>query len=113
MPPRILRFRLRLTRFDYTIHHVPGKELYTADTLSRAPTAQSKNDDAVLLEEIEACVGSVVESLPATEQRLDVYRHAQTQDSVSQQLKLYAIRDGPLKQLLVKNWLPISNTGTR
>lgn len=37
LPPRILRFRLRLDRFDYTIYHVPGKELYAADTLSRAP----------------------------------------------------------------------------
>ena len=34
MPPRVLRFRLRLTRFDYTITHVPGKLLYTADALS-------------------------------------------------------------------------------
>ena len=32
LPPRILRFRLRLTRFD-SISHVPGKCLYTADTL--------------------------------------------------------------------------------
>ena len=37
LPPRVLRFRLRLMRFQYTIHHVPGKSLYTADTLSRAP----------------------------------------------------------------------------
>ena len=37
LPPRILRFRLRLNRFSYDIKHVPGKELYTADTLSRAP----------------------------------------------------------------------------
>ena len=34
MPPRILRFRLRLTRFDYSIEHVPGKALFTADALS-------------------------------------------------------------------------------
>ena len=42
MPPRILRFLLRLARFDYTIRHVPGKEVYTADTLSRAPNANPK-----------------------------------------------------------------------
>ena len=34
LPPRILRFRLRLARFDYSITHVPGKFMYTADTLS-------------------------------------------------------------------------------
>ena len=38
LPPRVLRFRLRLDQFDYTIHRVPAKELYTADALSRAPS---------------------------------------------------------------------------
>ena len=33
LPPRVLRFRLRPDRFSYDITHVPGKELYTADTL--------------------------------------------------------------------------------
>ena len=37
LPPRIMRFRLRLVRFDYEISHVPGKLLATADTLSHAP----------------------------------------------------------------------------
>ena len=32
LPPRVLQFRLRLTRFDYSIVHVPGKLLYTAGT---------------------------------------------------------------------------------
>jgi len=78
MPPRILRFRLRLARYDYTVCHVPGRHLYTADTLSRAPVAESEPDDKSLQEEVEAFVDSVVErSLPATERRLDAYRHAQ------------------------------------
>ena len=34
LPPRVLRFRLRLTRFDYDVKHVPGKLLTTADTPS-------------------------------------------------------------------------------
>ena len=34
LPPRILRFRLRLARIDYSIIHVPGKLLYTTATLS-------------------------------------------------------------------------------
>ena len=33
LPPRVLRFRLRLMRFDYVIEHVPGKSLHTADAL--------------------------------------------------------------------------------
>ena len=39
LPPCILRFRLRLMRFQYAIVHVPGKHLYTADTLSRTPSS--------------------------------------------------------------------------
>ena len=31
LSPRILRFRLRLSRFNYSIQHVPGKQLYTPD----------------------------------------------------------------------------------
>ena len=37
LPPRVLRFRLRLDRFDFSISHIPGKHMYTADTLSRSP----------------------------------------------------------------------------
>ena len=33
----IQRCRMRLLRFDFTISHVPGKSLMTADTLSGAP----------------------------------------------------------------------------
>ena len=37
MPIRVQQFHLRLMRFSYSIYHVPGAELCTADTLSRAP----------------------------------------------------------------------------
>ncbi len=51
MPPRILRFRLRLARFDYSIEHIPGKLLCTADALYRTPL-----DSAPQSEEIEKTV---------------------------------------------------------
>ena len=31
LPPRVLRFRLRMMTFSYSIQHVPGKLLYNAD----------------------------------------------------------------------------------
>ena len=37
--PQVLRFRLRSMRFSYSIWHVAGKYLYTADTLLCAPVA--------------------------------------------------------------------------
>ena len=37
LPARIQRMRMRMMRFSYSVVHVPGKLLYTADALSRAP----------------------------------------------------------------------------
>ena len=51
LPPPVLRFRLRLNRFSYDIKHVPGKELYTADTLSRAPIPNYTSTDSLVLQE--------------------------------------------------------------
>ncbi len=36
--PRIQRMRLQLQRFDFQVVYKPGKELFIADTLSRAPS---------------------------------------------------------------------------
>ena len=61
LPPRILRFRLRLDKFDYTIYHLPGKELYAADFLSSAPLAKVNSVNLELQEEVEAFVGAVTQ----------------------------------------------------
>ena len=59
-PPRVLRFSLRLMRFSYSIQHVPGKLLYTADTFSRAPLRENDIDLQTLEKQSE------VESFIAT-----------------------------------------------
>ena len=51
LPPWVLRFRLRLMRFDYHISHVPGKYLYAADAFSRAPTTHNSSDEETKLQE--------------------------------------------------------------
>ena len=65
VPLRVQRFRLRLMRFSYTIVYVPGTELHTADTLSRAPVKDAAQDP--FKGEVEAYVNMVVNSLPASE----------------------------------------------
>ena len=99
MPPRILRFRLRLSRYDYQVCHVPGKCLHTADALSRAPVTGTADES--LQEEVETFVNSVTEhSLPITEQRLETYRLAQEQDPVCQQVIEHCRTGWPRKGLV-------------
>jgi len=93
LPPRILRFRLRLARFNYSILHVPGKLLYTADTLSRAPSTSTQND-VRLQEEAEAVMELYVAHLPASTERLDEYRRAQAKDHICWSVMIKCCRNG-------------------
>ena len=99
LPPRVLRFRLRLDRFNYDIKHVPGKELYTADTLSRAPIAKPTSTESIALQELaELCVLGAITTLPASSQRLEMYRRAQLEDPVCQILFGYCRNGWPDKR---------------
>lgn len=87
LPPRVLRFRLRLMRFLYTIQYVPGKELYTPDTLSRAPLPEQGDiPQSNSLKETELFVEAMIESLPAHKDRLNEYRQNQAKDTICSQL---------------------------
>ena len=78
---------MRLMRFQFTISHVPGKDLVTADTLSRAPTAECSQ---ILHEEAEVYVCFVLRSLPATE-KLAAIREEQEKDEICKQLVMYCL----------------------
>ena len=60
LPACIQWMRMRLMRFSYVVVHIPGKQLYTADTLCRAPgkmySSYSKFHD-----EIDAFVNLVLD----------------------------------------------------
>ena len=61
---------MQLMRFKFSLLHVPGKELITADTLSRAPTAVSSLQDESLQEEVDCFVHQVKANFPASKERL-------------------------------------------
>ena len=106
LPPRVLRFRLRMAKFDYVVAHIPGKLLYTADALSRAPTSKAGEEPQQLQEEIEAFVESVTSALPASKQRLEIYRKGQAQDAVCKKVQEYCQNDWPRKHLLESTLRP-------
>ena len=103
LPPRVLRFRLRLMRFAFSIVHVPGKYMYTADALSRAPTGVPVDNCTAFQKEVEGHIAAVTEILPATKQQLDKYRHAQAADSDTGALINYCKFGWPAKTKLPPN----------
>jgi len=58
-----------MMRFTYSISHVPGKSLYTADTLSRAPLVRPLDRDE---EKLEADVPAYVDSIVKYYQQLTI-----------------------------------------
>lgn len=99
LPPRVLRFRLRLMRFSYEISHVPGKLLYAADALSRCPQKQPLDVKTITLDEtVETYIAAVIKQLPASEDRLQAYCTAQQQDPMCAQVIEFCKRGWPAKQ---------------
>lgn len=96
MPPRIQRLRMRLLRFQYSISHVPGKSLTTADALSRAPINQEQQS-GLQEEEIALYAHSVLSEIPASDRRLEEIRERQEEDEVCRQLTAYCQLGWPEK----------------
>ena len=95
MPPRILRFRLRLMRYTYYVQHVPGKHQAAADALSRTPVNLPKQTDELFAEEVEALTAQATAGLPATAMRLQEIREAQKVDDECSQVRAFCMQGWP------------------
>ena len=103
LPPRVLRFRLTLMRFQYTIYHCPGKALYLADTLSRAPLRDQPGEiDSITegVKGVEKFVEAVISALPADQDHLERYAQAQAQDTECSKLIEFCKSGWPNRQSL-------------
>ena len=78
-------------RFDFTISHVPGKSLMTADTLSQAPLKKvlidsdernERHKEDKLHKEAEAYVRVILIYLPASDTRLNEIRSELKKDEI-------------------------------
>ena len=102
---------MRLLRYNYTISHIPGQDLVTADALSRAPVSDSTASDQLLEEEVDAYIQAVIDNLAASEDRLAEIREAQLQDELCQEVIKYCQEGWPAKYKLVglvKKFHPIA-----
>lgn len=100
LPIRVQRFRMRLMRFCFTISHVPGRDLSTADTLSRAPTSASTAEDHLLQEESDAYIQYTLQNIPETGNGLAEIRRQQEKDEVCRKLVTYCSTTWPDKSRL-------------
>ena len=80
---------------------MPGKELYTAGTLSHVPVInQVQIDNTGLHELADLCMMVVIAKLPASSQRLQTYRNAQSEDSECKQITTYCHTGWPDRKSL-------------
>ena len=80
LPARVQCFRMRLMPYQFSISHVPGKDLHIADTLSRAPTSQFTPFDDQFCHHVDNFVHLVTGSLSVTEERLQQISRLQDKD---------------------------------
>ncbi len=98
--PLRVRFQIRLMRYTYDIVHVPGKQMYTADTLSRAPSSQATAADTDLEEETKSYVQSIMSTLPASDQRMEQIRLNTMEDDICRQIMSYCEDGWPEKHMI-------------
>lgn len=94
MPIRIQRFRLQLMRYSYSIVHIPGTSLHTADTLSRAPVSTPSMNKDTLRETVQAYVNLIVTAIPSTPEQLEKIKTEQDRDEVCKKVKQFVRRHG-------------------
>ena len=87
--PRVLRFQLRMLRFNPVVVHVQGKEQTTAHALSRAPVGKDTAAEELLIGEVYEFTSLTMKYLPATEVRLQQITEAQDKDAVCSEVKTY------------------------
>ena len=90
-PQRLQRMMLRLQRYDLQVEYEPGKNLYIADTLSRAPEGQNETA-ANSKDEFEVLI---IENMPDSEEKLEQFKQETRKDPTLQKLKNTVLNGWP------------------
>jgi hypothetical protein len=93
--PRIQRMRLQLQQFDFRLTYKPGKDLFIADTLSRAPSSRLFVDDVT--QDSEDQVHHVLHSVLSSGSTRQRYADATSSDPTLQLLKSVIKKGWPEK----------------
>ena len=89
---------MRLMRFHFKeITHVPGKQLYLADTLSRMQRKHQTTHPTIREEEMNIYIASVLKTLPISDTNLQQVKEAEDEDEVCKNIKAYCLEGWPDK----------------
>ncbi|XP_045024067.1 uncharacterized protein LOC116923346 [Daphnia magna] len=94
--PRIQRMRLQLQSFDFCLVYKPGKELFIADTLSRAHLPVLFTDDA--MEDCQEQVHAVLDHVISLQDTRSRYSQATDEDPALKIVKEMLLTDWPDKK---------------
>ena len=106
LPTHILHFRIRLMHCDYSISHVPGKSLHSANVLSRAPISGPSDLHSREAIQTESFVDNIVSSLPTDPDRLRKYCDAQQKDDICSHVITFCKKGRPKKKQMLREMLP-------
>ncbi|UYV84092.1 K02A2.6-like, partial [Cordylochernes scorpioides] len=98
MTPRIQRLRLRMMRYSYSIHHMPGKDIVVADALSRSPIKISHEKD--LENEICSFVQQITSCPPFKDENMKEIWQYQNEKRECREIKDYCEKGWPTKNEL-------------
>ncbi|KAE8741658.1 hypothetical protein FOCC_FOCC012810 [Frankliniella occidentalis] len=90
---RLQRFRMRLVPFRYVIHHVPGKTMHAADTLSRMPSDRNAGAPDIISEiKLEEAAAA---EIPSSAKMWNSIKEAQDRNSTCKLLREAILRGWP------------------
>ena len=82
-PTRLQKMIMTVQKYPLSVKYRPGKELFIADTLSRAYLPEEASD--ICSEEFEV---NVIHTLPISESKLEIFKEETAKDPSLQELKL-------------------------
>lgn len=95
---RLQRFKMTMLRFSYEVLYTPGKQLYTADTLSRSPLSDCGPKE--FSEDLTMFFQSVISNLPISDVILADLFGKQQNDDNCRKIRSYINSDWPSKERL-------------
>lgn len=99
--PRIQRLLLKLQPYQLNVVYKPGKEMYVADTLSRAHLKDTDEDSEPgekLEEEVEAQIHLIMSQLPVSENKMETIRKETQRDATLSALRTVVKQGWPVER---------------